>query len=76
MALVNDMSKNRFSSAFALSILGCWLATHAAFAVQRMELAFLGALPGNQRTLVTEGQPVITAIELRVVGEEQKPSRG
>jgi hypothetical protein len=32
MALVDDMSKNRFSSAFALSILGCWLATHAAFA--------------------------------------------
>jgi hypothetical protein len=45
-------------------------------AMQRMELAFLGSLPGNQRLLVTEGQPVITVIELRVVGEEEKPSRG
>jgi beta-galactosidase/beta-glucuronidase len=32
MAMVNDMSKNRFSSAFALSILGFWLAANTAFA--------------------------------------------
>jgi hypothetical protein len=31
-------------------------------AMQRMELAFLSALPGNQRSLVPDGQPVVTEI--------------
>jgi hypothetical protein len=31
-------------------------------ATQRMELAFLGVLPVNQRSLVTEGQPLINEI--------------
>ena len=41
-------------------------------AIQRMELAFLGKPPGNQRTLVPEGQPAITAIEVTVAEEEEK----
>ncbi len=31
-------------------------------AMQRMELAFLGTLPANQRSLVMEGQPLILEI--------------
>jgi hypothetical protein len=37
--------------------------------MQRMELSFLMALPGNQRALVTEGQPVVHEI---VVTEAEK----
>lgn len=37
--------------------------------MQRMELSFLAALPGNQRALVTEGQPVVHEI---VVTEAEK----
>jgi hypothetical protein len=37
--------------------------------MQRMELSFLMALPGNQRALVTEGQPVVHEI---VVSEAEK----
>ena len=43
-------------------------------AMQRMELAFLGALSPNQRALVAEGQPLITAIEVSVAAEKEKPS--
>ncbi|HNW06465.1 MAG: hypothetical protein KA117_00085 [Verrucomicrobia bacterium] len=43
-------------------------------AIQRMELAFLGALPAHQRALVTEGQPLITAIDVSVAAEKEKPS--
>ncbi len=39
-------------------------------AMQRMELSFLAALPGNQRPLVPDGQPVI--LEIVVTG--MKPS--
>lgn len=45
-------------------------------AMQRMELAFWGTLPGHQRSLVTDGQRVITAIDLSVVEEDKKPNRG
>ena len=45
-------------------------------AIQRMELAFLGKLPGHQRTLIAEGQPAITAIEVTVAKEEEKPRNG
>jgi hypothetical protein len=38
-------------------------------AIQRMELAFLGVLPVNQRLLVTEGQPLISGI---LVGRDAK----
>ena len=31
-------------------------------AMQRMELSFLAALPSSQRSLITEGQPVILEI--------------
>ena len=31
-------------------------------AMQRMELAFLAALPGNRQSLVSDGQPVICEI--------------
>jgi hypothetical protein len=37
--------------------------------MQRMELSLLMALPGNQRALVTEGQPVVREI---VVTEAEK----
>ena len=30
--------------------------------MQRMELSLLAKLPGSQRTLITEGQPVILEI--------------
>jgi hypothetical protein len=39
-------------------------------AMQRMELSFLMALPGNQRALVPDGQPVV----LEIVMTEMKPS--
>jgi len=32
--------------------------------MQRMELSFLMALPGNQRTLVPDGQPVVAEIDV------------
>jgi len=35
-------------------------------AMQRMELSFIAALPGNQRSLVPDGQPVVT--EIAVIG--------
>ena len=41
-------------------------------AMQRMELAFLGALPANQRSLLTEGQPAITKIDVKEVAESDK----
>jgi hypothetical protein len=41
-------------------------------AMQRMELAFLGALPASQRSLPTEGQPAITKIDVKEVAESDK----
>ena len=41
-------------------------------AIQRMELSFLAALPGNQRSLVPDGQPLVTEIE---VSEMATPDR-
>ena len=41
--------------------------------VQRKELAFIAALPGNQRSLITEGQPVIVEI---VVTEAKDAEKG
>ena len=38
-------------------------------AMQRMELAFLAALPSNQRSLLQEGQPAIREISV----QESKP---
>jgi len=31
-------------------------------AMQRLELSFLGKLPGSQRSLIPEGQPVVLEI--------------
>jgi hypothetical protein len=41
-------------------------------AMQRMELSFLATLPGNQRSLVPDGQPVI--LEIAVTNEEEPAS--
>ncbi|MEO7299181.1 MAG: hypothetical protein ABI042_11475 [Verrucomicrobiota bacterium] len=40
--------------------------------MQRMELSFLAALPSSQRSLITEGQPVIHEI---IVTEVQNPDK-
>ena len=44
--------------------------------MQRMELAFLGALPANQRSLLTEGQPAITKIDVKDVAESDNRMEG
>ena len=44
--------------------------------MQRMELSFLMALPGNQRALVTEGQPVIHEIVVTEAQKQQKRPPG
>lgn len=44
--------------------------------MQRMELSFLMALPGNQRALVPDGQPAIAAIEVNLVEEAEKSRDG
>jgi len=41
-------------------------------AMQRMELASLSALSGNQRSLVTDGQPVIAEIAVTEVAAADK----
>src|SRR6059036_108084 len=40
-------------------------------AMQRMELSFLAALPSSQRSLITEGQPVILEIAVTEVDSHQ-----
>ena len=40
--------------------------------MQRMELSFLAALPSSQRSLVSEGQPVIHEIVVTEVKDEDK----
>ena len=40
--------------------------------MQRMELSLLTAVPRNQRSLITEGQPVILEITAREANEERK----
>jgi len=42
-------------------------------AMQRLELSFLAVLPGNQRSLIPDGQPVIVEI---VVSEIPLPTKG
>ena len=39
-------------------------------AMQRMELASLSALPGNQRSLVQDGQPSVLEIEVLEAGDK------
>lgn len=39
-------------------------------AMQRLELSFLAALPGNQRSLVPDGQPII----LKITVTDMKPN--
>lgn len=41
-------------------------------AMQRMELAYLGTLPDNQRSLLVEGQPVIHEIVAKEANRERK----
>lgn len=41
-------------------------------AMQRMELASLSALPSNQRSLVSDGQPVVTKIAVTEVAAPDK----
>lgn len=41
-------------------------------AMQRMELASLLALAGNQRSLVPDGQPVVTKIEVTEIAAPDK----
>ena len=41
-------------------------------AMQRMELSFLAALPGNQRSLVPDGQPVVLEIAVSDAKREQE----
>jgi len=43
-------------------------------AMQRMELASLSALAGNQRSLVPDGQPVVTEIGVTEVAASDKQS--
>ena len=40
--------------------------------MQRMELSLLAKLPGSQRSLITEGQPVILEIAVAEVESQQK----
>lgn len=40
--------------------------------MQRMELSFLAALPGNQRSLVPDGQPVIAEIVVTEAKDVEK----
>ena len=40
--------------------------------MQRMELSLLAKLPGSQRSLITEGQPVILEIVVTEVESQQK----
>lgn len=40
--------------------------------MQRMELGFLSVLAGNQRSLVTDGQPAITEIVVKEVAANDK----
>ena len=41
-------------------------------AMQRMDLSFLTKLPANQRSLITEGQPMIFEIVVTEVESQQK----
>lgn len=40
--------------------------------MQRMELSFLGKLPGSQRSMITEGQPVVLEIVVTEVKDAEK----
>jgi hypothetical protein len=40
--------------------------------MQRMELSFLGKLPGSQRALITEGQPVVLEIVVTEAKDAEK----
>ena len=41
--------------------------------MQRLELALLAKLPGNQRKLITEGQPVILEIDVTEAKSQESP---
>ena len=43
--------------------------------MQRMELSFLAALPSSQRSLITEGQPVIHEIVVTEVEDADKRAK-
>lgn len=43
-------------------------------AMQRKELSSLAALPGNQRSLVPDGQPVVVEIVVAVANAQGKPA--
>jgi hypothetical protein len=40
--------------------------------MQRLELSLLAKLPGNQRSLITEGQPVILGIVVTETNAQDK----
>src|SRR4030095_16243156 len=40
-------------------------------AMQRTELSFLAALSGNQRSLISDGQPVVLEIAVREINDTQ-----
>jgi hypothetical protein len=44
-------------------------------AMQRMELSFLAAVSGNQRSLVPDGQPLVTEIVAAEVETQEKQLR-
>jgi hypothetical protein len=44
-------------------------------AMQRLELSLLAKLPSSQRSLITEGQPVILEIAVAEAKDEQKRAK-
>jgi len=44
-------------------------------AMQRMELSFLAVLPSSQRSLVADGQPVVTEIAVTEIAPPDKQSQ-
>jgi hypothetical protein len=46
-------------------------------AMQRLELAFVAKLPAHQRSLITEGQPVVLEVTLTELNpQRQRPANG
>ena len=43
-------------------------------AMQRLELSFLAALSGNQRSLIPDGQPVVLEIAVREINDTENRS--
>jgi len=66
--LKSEQKKQQLRLVFAtheVSLLGHSL-RRIETAMQRFELSFIGALSGNQRSLIPDGQPVILEIVVRV----------